>query len=312
MFQMEVKDFETRTIRIPVFESTGAGEILHLQKSEILGAFDETGVLLLRGFSLDLKTFEAFTRNYCEKFYTVSYRHLRGQLSGDNYSNEVFQGNFMLFGHTEGTFKPYPAPPEICFFMCLTPPVEAGGETTLVDGIRFLAQLPLTIQSRFREAGVTYEMHWEPERWQQEFSIKNPDELNTLLTRLPNVKYTIHKGALHLYYKTNAVTKDRNGNEVFATAILGHLPRITHPAYLDKKVHAKPANRVYFGDGEELPDHIINELIDIHDELVYPHRWQAGDVLMIDNTRFMHGRTMTERICERIIVSRFGWLRHVT
>jgi len=31
-------------------------------------------------------------------------------------------------------------------------------------------------------------------------------------------------------------TRSRNGESAFATALLAHLPRITHPRYLDKKL----------------------------------------------------------------------------
>jgi hypothetical protein len=36
--------------------------------------------------------------------------------------------------------------------------------------------------------------------------------------------------------------------------------------------------------------------------------WQAGDVLMLDNTRFMHGRTAIVDPGERFIATFFGYL----
>ena len=36
--------------------------------------------------------------------------------------------------------------------------------------------------------------------------------------------------------------------------------------------------------------------------------WRAGDVLMLDNTRFMHGRTAILDANERLIASFFGYL----
>lgn len=278
-------------------------------RKKFLKRFNDTGVILLRGFSLDLANFEMFTRIFCDKFYTVSSRHVRSQLPGDWCSNKVSQDNFVLLNHSEGTFRPYPPSPEICFFMCSVPTEELGGETTLIDGIKFLEHLPTTLRDRLSKTGITYEMYWEQERWQQEFSIEDVITLNALLTNIPEVRYTIQNGTLHLFYTTAAITRDRNGNDVFAVALLGHLPRITHPDYLDKKVHTKPTNRIYFGDGEEISDETINVLIDIHDTLTFSHRWQAKDILLIDNTRYMHGRIMTQRPCERIIVSRFGWLK---
>ena len=46
----------------------------------------------------------------------------------------------------------------------------------------------------------------------------------------------------------------------------------------------------------------------IHDELSVGHRWQAGDVLIMDNSRILQGRTMTAVPCERRIATCFGWL----
>jgi alpha-ketoglutarate-dependent taurine dioxygenase len=47
----------------------------------------------------------------------------------------------------------------------------------------------------------------------------------------------------------------------------------------------------------------------VHDRIAHLHRWQAGEVLILDNRRFMHGRRMTTLPCERVLVSRFGRLR---
>lgn len=305
----ERRYLETETIRLSIFETPVPENPLNIRPYEILKAFDDMGVVLIRGFNFDLTSFEAFTRIYCDKFSPVSYRHKRSQMQGDGYSYEVIQENYMLLGHTEGTFRPYPPSPEICFFVCSVPPEEPGGETILIDGIKFLEHLPTILRDRFIKTGITYEIYLEKERWQQEFSIEDISTLNALLTNAPGVRYTIQNDALHLFYTTAAITRDRNGSDVFSVALLGHLPHITHPDYLDKKVHTKPTNRVYFGDGEELSDEIINELIDIHDTLAYSHRWQTKDMLLIDNTRYLHGRTMTQRPCERKIISRFGWLK---
>ena len=58
--------------------------------------------------------------------------------------------------------------------------------------------------------------------------------------------------------------------------------------------------------GEPLSDELDCALIDAHDAVQQRHRWRAGDLLVIDNTRVMHGREMTAEPCERVIISRFG------
>jgi len=300
------------TMRIPVIEAGASKDYREIPPPDILQSLDSTGAVLLRGFNFDLENFEALTHIFCNDFHTVAARHAYRELQGDSYSTQVVSKNFTILSHTEGTFQPHvKRPPELCFFMCVTPPAEPGGETTLLDGIAFLDRLPAALRKRFEDTGLTYEMYWEKERWQNEFAIEDTQSMKAWLASVPGVRFTIHGDELHLFYTTKAITRSRRGDPVFATGLLAHLPRIVHPKYCDKKVYTKPSNRVYFGDGEELPDGVINELIDIQDSLAYPHRWQAQDTLVIDNTRTLHGRTMTERDCERVLVSRFGWLKPV-
>lgn len=132
-----------------------------------------------------------------------------------------------------------------------------------------------------------------------------------MLGGFADVRYRIEGETLHMFYTTEALKPARSGETAFANGLLAHLPRITHPLYRNIRAYAKPSNHVYFGDGEELCDDEVNQLIDVHDDLVHLHRWEARDLLLVDNTRFMHGRRMTAASCERVLVSRFGHIRNV-
>lgn len=306
-------------ISIAVFENNNSLSPEAINSTEILQAFKETGVVLLRGWDFDLNSFQTFTQKFCNRFHKVATRAERQDSQSDGYSTNVFKDNFTLLAHTEGGYRPYWTvsnsifhPPEACFFLCLTPPLTLGGETTLVDGCQFLEQMPTPLREQFRKTGLSYNMIWESERWQLEFNVEDIHSLRTLLATIPNLKYCIQDSVLEIFYTTEAITQTLNGQSAFATGLLAHLPRITHPNYLDKNVHTKYSNRVFFGDGgEEISETIINELIDIHDNLSYHHRWQIKDVLFIDNTRYLHGRTMTAEPCERALQSRFGWLHNL-
>jgi len=322
-FMLSRNDIETnRSVRIAGFETLETMLGNDIDEKPILQAFDDFGVVLLRGLNLDIEGFGNFTQNLCDTFQEIGVRHKLRCKEGDGFSTRVFEENFTLLAHTEESFRPLlsyeggehvlrSAPPEVCFFMCTTPPIEAGGETTVVDGVAFLAQLPKNLRKRFEQQGIVYAMTWEPERWRNEFFVNDVDELTILLDRIPAVRYDIQGETLNLRYAVDAVTSTRKGKSAFAVGFLAHLPQVTHPKYHSSNVYAKPSDRVYFGDGEELTEKTINILIDIHDDLAYPHRWAAGDILLVDNTRYLHGRTKTKRPCKRSIVSRFGWLRKV-
>jgi len=166
--------------------------------------------------------------------------------------------------------------------------------------------MPDRLLEQFTQSDIIYEMNWQPERWQAEFQVGNSSELEKLLSNHPSLQYELRGENLVLRYKTSAINQTRSGQQAFANALLAHLPRITHPAYQQNKVYTKSSNHVYFGNGEEISDEIINALIDIQDNLMYLHEWRSFDLLVIDNTRFMHGRRMTIEDCERVLLSRFG------
>jgi alpha-ketoglutarate-dependent taurine dioxygenase len=288
-------------------ESNGNLNPESIDLNAITSGLKSNGFVIIRGFDFDLISYEKFTRFFCKDFHMAAARHDFKNKEGDSYSTEVVPYNFTLLSHTEGTFQPLQrGVPDLCFFYCLVAPIEKGGETTLLDGKLFLENLPKDILNKLLQHGITYEMTWDKKRWQNEFGISETDELKNYLSNTNNVKYKIENDVLNLFYTTKAITKCRTGEDVFATGILAHLPKINHPQYKDIYVYSNPTNKVYFGNGEAISDDVINKIIDIQDALQIKHRWQNNDVVVIDNTRFLHGRTITEKDCERKLISRFG------
>lgn len=273
---------------------------------EVRSSLNRCGVVLLRGGNFDLAGFEALTARFCDQFHHVGARYAMRRGQGDGFTTGVPLKNFILFGHSEGHYRPAFFLPDICFFMCIVPPSVAGGETTLVDGVELLRMLPAELCRRLEDVGVIYEFSWEPTRWQAEFGVTNKEELHTFLAGFSNARYTLSGDILHMFYSAPAIARTRDGSSAFANGILAHLPEVNHPRYAGLPVHAKSSNRVYFGDGELMNNEIVNILIDAHDRLIYRHRWQFNDVLIVDNTRYMHGREMTAEPCERVLISRFG------
>lgn len=61
-------------------------------------------------------------------------------------------------------------------------------------------------------------------------------------------------------------------------------------------------------DGRPVPDPWLEAIRATGEELKAEVAWHPGDVLMLDNTRFMHGRTAIEEPGERLIATLFGYL----
>jgi alpha-ketoglutarate-dependent taurine dioxygenase len=297
---------------IKTIHYTESSSLASMPAAGILAQLRRSGVLLFRGFTLGTGDFEAFTNRLCRQFHYPAARASMRTSDSDGFSTHVPDINFVLLSHSEGAYTPHPYPPytapDIACFFCIVPPSEPGGQTTLVDGVEFLRRIPQAWMKRFKAQGVIYEAYWQEERWRHEFRVEDKKAALDLLKQVENIDYRFHGSDLHFRHKTAAITTTSTGQKAFATGILAHLPAFNHPRYSGQLVYTNPTNKVYFGNGEALDDELINALVDIQDEIAIAHDWQANDLVLIDNTRFMHGRTMTEKDCERVILSRFGHL----
>ena len=64
-------------------------------------------------------------------------------------------------------------------------------------------------------------------------------------------------------------------------------------------------------DGKPFPDEWLDVVRTNARKLTYAHAWQKGDVLIADNSRFMHGRRAIADPAERRIATYFGYLKGI-
>ncbi len=60
-------------------------------------------------------------------------------------------------------------------------------------------------------------------------------------------------------------------------------------------------------DGSEIPDEIVDEIESVTNSLACQIMWQKNDLVMLDNTRFMHGRNSIGDPQKRRIYTQFGY-----
>jgi alpha-ketoglutarate-dependent taurine dioxygenase len=281
------------------------------QKKIIVDLKDEflnKGFVIINSQTMDLDNFEFFTKKFSSHFHNVGIRSSLKDKTGDGYTTHTRNNNFILLGHSEGMYRPYPPPPDLCFFMCVISPKSLGGETTFADSVQLLNNLPLDLKNKLITLGVIYQSLWEPSRWQAEFGVESENSLRMILDALPECNYSMEREILNIRSHMKAVHLTRQGFWGFTNGILAHLPSINHPRYSELPVYTNSNNSIYFGNGDKFSDVEINQMIDVYDQTMIKHRWSDGDILILDNMRFLHGRLNTEKDCERLILSRFGWL----
>lgn len=287
--------------------SVSAGDKLdNLDTEQMFEKLQQTGLLLLRGYSVELEDLEVFSARFCERFHAVGARKPIKENTSDQYSSEVPRVNFSLFAHSEGAYRPFPPPPDLCFFNCVEAPEGNGGETMLIDGVEFAKRLPPDLFERFEQQGIIYQAYWDESRWQSEFDVSGIEELERFLADHPQIQARFDNEAIEFRCHAPAMQKSLRGEVAFANGLLAHLPKISHPRWNGLNAYSKATNRVFFGDGEEISEETINLLIDIQDDIAADHQWLENDLLVIDNKKIMHGRRMSENDGNRVIRSRFG------
>lgn len=266
--------------------------------------FDEAGWLLLQGQEASSERLTAVARHFCTHFYISASRQSVADSTGE------ILGECRLLGHAEGFYRPCPSLPDVGLLMCVVPPAGAGGETFLIDGREMLRRIPAPLTERLQSEPIVYESLWPPARWQAEFGVRDADGLHRMLAAYPDCSYTLNEdGLLHIFYRTFAVVPDRHGAPAFLNGALGHLPAIRHPRYTGVETWSVASNRIHWGYGGQWEDDVVNALIDAHDACLRKHRWQAGDLLIFDNHRFLHGREATLPGSGRRLLSCFGYLQ---
>ena len=64
-------------------------------------------------------------------------------------------------------------------------------------------------------------------------------------------------------------------------------------------------------DGKPISDDMVDDIRSTARALTYSHEWQQGDVVLLDNSRFMHGRKAIASAENRRIATFFGYLKGI-
>ena len=289
------------TIQLPdagrpyvLVEAKGERSLSELDQPLVIELYQLHGALLFRGFDPDVPQFRSFTRSFCPT-HVVNESRGRAPIDPQHNIHTVSLGTRPFALHSELSREPWK--PDAAFFFCLSAPVH-GGATTLCDGVELVRAMP-----DFVRQGLTGRrlLHVKP-TWPELFSFwlgdSNPnDEL--LANPPPACPYEFRR-------------IDGGIARIFSRPVL-HRPMFKdEPAFANYLLFARFMHnqRSYplLDDGQPVPDSWLHAIRDTGDRLSADIAWQRGDVLMLDNTRFMHGRRAITSVSERLIATSFGYL----
>jgi hypothetical protein len=156
-------------------------------------------------------------------------------------------------------------------------PAAEGGETIVCDGVRAWKEFSKPVQSLFLSQKVKYPHNFSPEQWKNFFgSGTTIVDVKQALDELEGVSYSVDDNqSVSLEYTCSAVVKTKfDYQDAFANSIITD--------------HEN--QEVLLEDGSPIPNVVIEEIKVVTDKLTQEIQWQPGDLVMIDNSRFMHGR----------------------
>lgn len=256
-----------------IIESNGTGsDIFQLSITEIRELFKSCGLILFRGFAVHQQEFKKFAEQFSSKFVRDDVK-IRTD-SSDGAIHLVDEGMGYIAPHAEGATTPLR--PDAVWFCCAVPAAD-GGETLFWDGVQVWSELSEKSKQLFLTKKNKFIHNIPVANWKH-FLGKNATlaDVEKALNSFEGVKYTINDDqSVTLAYVCSAVVKTKYGNEdSFANGI----------------VNEQRTRKVFFEDDSPIPEAAIDEIKAVMDRLTVAISWQSGDLVMIDNSRFLHGR----------------------
>lgn len=271
---------------------TSLGDLDHVG---IVDLYKRHGAILFRGFGTDLAAFGRFARSFCRSA-VVNESPNREPLDPANHVYAVDGGTGAFPLHPELSREPWK--PDVAFFACLGAPGE-GGTTTICDGVDLVRRLPAAAREGLVARRLVYGMGTWPALLAFWLGTVTPSEA-LLGAPPPGCPYRFERlpdGRIARHFSRPALHRP-----MFCDA----------PAFGNFLLFARYNNgRSDFpllDDLRPVPEVWVEAAKSAGDLLTREIAWETGDVLMLDNTRFMHGRTAIVDTAERRIATYFGYL----
>jgi alpha-ketoglutarate-dependent taurine dioxygenase len=260
----------------------------------------EHGALLVRGLGLrDEGETEAVFRQLGSLMTEREAFAPRQHYAQGVYSSSKWPANQNMCMHHELSYAM--EPPGLMLFACLIAPA-VGGATPVADSPTVLNALPADVVERFERLG-----------W---FLIRNYNE--DIGAPFADAFGTDDRRAVESYCRSNAIEFEWQDDGTLRTwqhrSAIVHHPDTGQRCWFNQIAFFNewtldPEVREYlldlhgegglpfntsFGDGDAIGPEIIESIADVYEANSARERWQAGDLMLVDNVRAAHARELYE------------------
>ena len=259
------------------------------------------GAILFRGFAIHTKDdFRAVAGSIRESAmpYTDG-NSPRTKLTSNTYTSTEFPADQFISLHSELSYSNLW--PDRMLFCCVQPALE-GGETPLCDNAILLSLLPAEIVDEFSEKGLCYIRNLHAgfglgPSWQKTFETEERAEVEAFCKRTHSeLTWNEDESLTIRQYRPAIRNHPTTGERLwFNQADQFHIsnfePEVQEAtlALYGEDVMSRPQH-VTFGDHTEIDPVYFSVIRSLTHEVMVPVKWQAGDLVYLDNMKVMHGR----------------------
>jgi alpha-ketoglutarate-dependent taurine dioxygenase len=294
----------------PNVEDIDLADWARSQRELIETNLSKHGALLFRDFKLkEARDFEQAAAAMCPELFGEYGDLPREGMGGKVYSSTPFPSEQAILFHNESSHM-HRWPLKIWFF-CMKA-AEQGGETPIVDCREVYRRLDPRIREQFARKGLLYVRNYIEGldvSWQSFFQTTDRSVVAEYCRKAGIDFEWTGDNDLRTRRLCPAVVKHP---QTFESSFFNQI-QLHHISFLEPGVRASllsvfreedlPRN-VYYGDGSPLEESVLGEILQIYKDASVSFRWQAGDMLMLDNMLTAHGRN--PYVGERKIVVTMG------
>lgn len=267
-----------------VVMSPAVGESLDaLDAAAVAEVFAEHGLILFRGFETSRAAFKTFSERLCGDFMTYQGgASVRRPVDGEPTVMTVSEPDHRFAIPLHGEMYYAKRRPGVLWFYCARP-ADADGETTVADAVALYDRLAPATRAFFEGQPIRYVCTHPAGRWQALFHTDDVEAVRRFCAAEDTtVSVNEADGSIVTNYVTWACADTHHGSR---RAFINNILTMTW-----WEAHGVGNRIVRMADGSAIPEAIVGELRAVEADVTRPVRWRPGDVLMVDNTRFMHGR----------------------
>lgn len=253
------------------------------------------GALLFRGFAVtDPDALERFASVFVDDLFGENGEHPRAALGGNVYTPVFFPPEEKLLWHNENSFND--EGPTRIWFACARP-ADSGGETPVVDSRAVHRRMDPALREEFTAKGVMYVRNYGTGLgldWRDVFRTGDRAEAEARCAR-QGLRHEWHGDRLRTTAVRPAVLRHPRTGEWswFNQAQHWHtacLSAEVRESLLSTMAAEELPRSCRFGDGTEIPDEAMHEILRVYQELEVSFPWERGDVMLLDNILAAHAR----------------------